>query len=167
MIFWNEFLIRFFFYTKLLVASKLSNLCKIIHILSIFVNCIWHFKFVTLPNTQLYSCYSGHHTYFSLQWEGLIFGIKDHNRAHECQRIDAFELWCWRRLLTVPWITQRSKPVNPKGNQSWIFIRTDVEAETPKLRQPVSKRQLIRKDPDAEKNQRQEEEGMTEDKMIG
>ena len=35
----------------------------------------------------------------------------------ECQRIDAFELWCWRRLLRVPWIA-RIKPANPKGNQS-------------------------------------------------
>ena len=47
-------------------------------------------------------------------------------------RIDAFELWCWRRLLRVPWTTRRSKPVNPKGNQPQIFIgRTD--AETPIL----------------------------------
>ena len=43
-------------------------------------------------------------------------------------RIDAFELWCWRRLLRVPW-TAEIKPVSPKGNQSWIFLgRTDAEA---------------------------------------
>ena len=35
----------------------------------------------------------------------------------ECRRIDAFELWCWRRLLGVPW-TARKSPVHPKGNQS-------------------------------------------------
>ena len=35
----------------------------------------------------------------------------------ECQRIDAFELWCWRRLLRVPWTGRMIKPVNPKGNQ--------------------------------------------------
>ena len=47
----------------------------------------------------------------------------------ECQKIDAFELWCWRRLLRVPW-TARIKPVHPKGNQSLIFIgRTDVDDE--------------------------------------
>ena len=46
------------------------------------------------------------------------------------RRIDAFELWCWRRLLRV-------QPVHPKGNQSWVFIgRTDVEAETPILWPP-------------------------------
>ena len=45
-------------------------------------------------------------------------------------RIDAFELWCWRRLLRVPW----TQPVHSKGDQSWVFIgRTDVEAATPIL----------------------------------
>ena len=47
----------------------------------------------------------------------------------ERRRIDAFELWCWRRLLRVPWTTRRS--VNPKGNQSWTSIgRTDAEADS-------------------------------------
>ena len=42
--------------------------------------------------------------------------------------IDAFELWCWRRLLRVPWTARRST-VHRKGDQSWVFIgRTDVEA---------------------------------------
>ena len=46
----------------------------------------------------------------------------------ECWRIDAFELWYWRRLLRVPWKARRWN-VNPKGNQPWIFIRrTDAEA---------------------------------------
>ena len=50
----------------------------------------------------------------------------------ERQRIDAFELWCWRRLLRVPWTGWEIQPVHPKGNQSSIFTgRTDVEAETP------------------------------------
>ena len=40
----------------------------------------------------------------------------------ELQRIDAFEVWCWRRLLRVPWTEKKIKPINPKGNQSWIFI---------------------------------------------
>ena len=63
----------------------------------------------------------------------------------EHRRTDAFELWCWRRLLRVPWTARRSnqsilkviQPVHPKGDQSWVFIgRTDVEAETPILRLP-------------------------------
>ena len=47
----------------------------------------------------------------------------------ECQSIDAFELWCWRRLLRVPWTAKRSKQSILK-EQSWVFIgRTDVEAK--------------------------------------
>ena len=53
----------------------------------------------------------------------------------ESQRIDAFELWCWRRLLKV-----EIQPVHSKGNQSWVFTgRTDVEAETPILQPPDAK----------------------------
>ena len=53
----------------------------------------------------------------------------------EC-RIDAFELWCWRRLLRVL-DCKEIQPVHPKGDQSWVFIgRTDVEAETPILWPP-------------------------------
>ena len=60
---------------------------------------------------------------------------------------DVFELWCWRRLLRVPW-NARIKPVHLKGNQTWIFIReTDAEAETPILWPPDAKNCLIRKDP--------------------
>ena len=54
----------------------------------------------------------------------------------ECQRIDAFELWCWRRLES-PSGCKKSQPVHPKGNQSRIFIgRTDAEAKTPILGPP-------------------------------
>ena len=81
--------------------------------------------------------------------------------------IDAFELWCWRRLLRVPWTARRQNPVNPKGNQSWIFIgKTDAKAETPKLWPPDVKNWPIRKDLDAGKDWRQEEKGTTEDEMV-
>ena len=64
------------------------------------------------------------------------------NKA-ECWRIDAFELWCWRRLLT-PLDCKESQPVHPKGYQSWIFIgRADAEAETPILWPPDVKNWLI------------------------
>ena len=60
------------------------------------------------------------------------------------------------------------KGVNPKGNQSWIFIgRTDAEAEAPILWPPDVKNWLTGKHPDAEKDRRSEEKGMTEDKMVG
>ena len=56
-------------------------------------------------------------------------------RKAECQRIDAFELWCWRRLLRVsPLDCKEVQPVLPKGDQSWVFIgRTDANGETPIL----------------------------------
>ena len=57
----------------------------------------------------------------------------------EYRRIDAFELWCWRRLES-PLGCKEIQPVHPKGDQSWVFIgRTDVEAETPILWPPDAK----------------------------
>ena len=87
----------------------------------------------------------------------------------EHQRIDVFELWCWRRLLRVPWTARiSSQSVHPKGNQSWMFIgRTDAEAETPILWPPDVKNRLIKKDPDAGKDWSWEERGTTEDEMVG
>ena len=79
----------------------------------------------------------------------------------ECQRIDAFELWCWRKLLS-PLDCKEIQPVNPKENQSWIFIgRTNAEAVTPILWPPDAKNWLIWKDPAAGKDWGQEEKGMT------
>ena len=61
----------------------------------------------------------------------------------ERRRIDAFELWCWRRLLRVPQTAldfKEIQPVHPKGDQSWVFIgRTGVEAEAPILWLPDAK----------------------------
>ena len=80
--------------------------------------------------------------------------------------------WC---LLTVvlektlesPLDCKEIQPVHPKGDQSWVFIgRTDVEAETPILWPPDVKNWLTGKDPDAGKDWRWEEKGMTEDKMV-
>ena len=59
----------------------------------------------------------------------------------ECRRIDAFELWCWKRLLRVPWTARISnQSILKEIYQSWVFIgRTDVEAETPILWPPYVK----------------------------
>ena len=86
----------------------------------------------------------------------------------EHQRIDAFRLWCWRRLLRVPWPERKSNQSIVKGNQSWMFIwKTDAEAETLILWSPYVKNWLIGKDPDAGIDRRQEEKGTTEDEMVG
>ena len=72
------------------------------------------------------------------------------------------------KTLESPLNYKETKPVHPKGNQSWIFIgRTDAEAETPILWPPDAKNWLTGKDPDAGKDWRQEEKRMTEDKMVG
>ena len=85
----------------------------------------------------------------------------------EYQRIDAFELWCWRRLWDSLGL-QLDQPVHPRGNKSWIFIgRTDAEAEeTPILWPPDVKKWLIWKDPDAGKDWWQEKKGVKEDEMV-
>ena len=82
----------------------------------------------------------------------VIYGCESWTvKKAERRRIDAFELWCWRRLLRVLWTARRSsqsllkeikgiQPVSPKGDLSWVYIgRTDVEAETPVLQPPDAK----------------------------
>ena len=70
----------------------------------------------------------------------VIYGCESWTiKKAECQRIDAFKLWCWRTLES-PLDCKEIQPVNPKGNQSWVFIgRTDAEAETPILWPPDAK----------------------------
>ena len=81
--------------------------------------------------------------------------------------------WCFQTLVlektpASPLDSKESKPVNLKGNQPWIFIwRTDAEIEVPILWPPGAKNWLTGKDPDAGKDWRQEEKGMTEDEMVG
>ena len=98
----------------------------------------------------------------------------------ECRRIDAFELWCWRRLLRVPWTARRSnqsilKEITPEyslervGHDwatelNWLIGRTDAEALI--LWPPDMKNWFIGKDLDVGKDSRQEK-GTTEDKMTG
>ena len=79
----------------------------------------------------------------------------------KCQRIDVFELWCWRRLFRVLWRARRSnqsilKEINPESS-----IRTDVKAESPILWPPDMKSLLIRKDPDSGKDCGQAERRVT------
>ena len=86
----------------------------------------------------------------------------------------ASENWCFwtavlEKTLESSMDSKESKPVNPKGNQSWIFIgRTDdAETETPVFWPPDAQSQLIGKDSDAGKDWGQEEKKMTEDKIVG
>ena len=105
------------------------------------------------PSHQSYDFYSSH----VWMWELDCWKLKN---------------WCFwtmvlEKTLENP-LDSKIKPVNPKGNQSWIFIgRTDTEAETPLLWPPNVKNWLTGRDPDAGKDWRQEEKGTTEIKMAG
>ena len=85
----------------------------------------------------------------------------------------ALKNWCFwtvvlKKTLESPLDWKEIKLINPKGNQSWIFIgRTNAETEASILWSPDTKSWLIRKDLDAGQDWRQEEKGMTEDKMVG
>ena len=94
----------------------------------------------------------------------VIYGYESWTiKKVECQRIDAFELWCLEKTFKSPLDCKEIQPVNPKGNQSWIFIgRTDAEAETPMLWPPDGKNRFIGENPDAGKDWRREEKGTTE-----
>ena len=71
----------------------------------------------------------------------VMYGYKSWTiKKAEYQRIDAFELWYWRRLLRVPWTARRSSQSIPKEKEFWVFIgRTDAKAETPVLWPPHAK----------------------------
>ena len=82
-------------------------------------------------------------------------------------RIDAFEVWCWRRLLRVPWTTGRynqsiPRKISPEYSLEGLMLKQKLQYFWP----PDAKNQLIGKDPDAGKDWRQEEKGMTEDDMV-
>ena len=90
----------------------------------------------------------------------------DHKNAG-CWRIDAFELLVLKKSFESPLDSKEIKPVNPKGNQSWIFIeRTDADAEAPVLWSPDAKSLLTGKDPDAGKDWRHQNKGAAEDDLV-
>ena len=86
----------------------------------------------------------------------------------ECWRIDAFELWCWRRPLRVPWTARRSnqsmlKEISPGCSLEGLMLKLKLQC----FGHLDAKSWLIWKDPDAGKDWRWEEKGMTEDEMVG
>ena len=117
------------------------------------------------PYSQSYAFSSSH----VWMWE------LDHK---EGWRIDAFELWCWRRLLSLSLDCKESpslsldckeiKPANPEENQLYVFFRrTDTKAEAPILWPPDVKGRLTEKHPDAGKDWRQEEKRVAESEIVG
>ena len=109
------------------------------------------------PSSQSYGFSSGH----VWMWE------LDHEEGWALRN---WRFWTVVLLKTLesPLDCKEIKPVNSKGNKSWILIgRTDAEAEVPILWSPDMKSLLIRKDPDAGKDWEQEDKGMTGDEMVG
>ena len=84
----------------------------------------------------------------------------------EHQRIDAFKLWCWRRLLRVPWTARRSNQFIIKEISAECSLEGLVLKVFPILWPPDAKSWLIWKDPDVGKDWRQEQKGMTEEEMV-
>ena len=85
------------------------------------------------------------HLVMAMVFPVVMYGCESWTiKKPEHRRIDAFELWCWRRLLESHLDCKDIQPVHSKGHQSWMFIgRTDVEAETPILWPPDAKSWLI------------------------
>ena len=102
-------------------------------------------RYITLPtNTHIVKA-----TVFPV----VMYGYKSWNiKKAEYQRIEAFDLWCWRRLLRVPWTPRKSDQSILNEINSMFTGRTDVKAETPILWPSDGNSQLIRKDPDAGKD---------------
>ena len=85
----------------------------------------------------------------------------------ECQRIDAFELWCWRRLLRVPWTARRSnksilKEISPEYSLEGLMLKLKLQYFCHLMQRTDS----FGKDPDAGKDQSQEEKRTTVDEMV-
>ena len=99
----------------------------------------------------------------------VMYGCESWTRKKaEHRRIDAFELWCWRRLLRVSWTARRSnqsiiKEVSPEYSLEGLMLKLKLQLLWP----ADAKSWLIGKDPDAGKDWRQEEKGTTEDEMAG
>ena len=85
----------------------------------------------------------------------------------ECRRIDVSELWCWRRLLRIPWTARKSnqsmwKEISPEYSLEGLMLKLELQ-----LWPPDVKNWLIGKDPDAKKDWMRTEKGITEDEMAG
>ena len=99
----------------------------------------------------------------------VMYGCKSWTtKKPECQSIDAFEPWCWRKLLRVPWTARRSnkstlKEINPEYSLEGLILRLKLQY----FGHLIQRSRLIRTDPDAGEDWRQEEKGTTEDEMVG
>ena len=100
----------------------------------------------------------------------VVYGCESWTvKKAEHQRIDAFELWCWRRLLRVPWTARRSnqsilKEISPEYSLEGLMLKLQLQYFGHLMRRADS---FIGKDSDAGRDWGQEEKGTTEDEMAG
>ena len=114
---------------------------------------IWKSRDITLPTKV--------HLVKAMVFPVVMYGCESWTgKKAEHQKIDAFELWCWRRLSRVPWTARRSNQSILNEIKSWVFIgRTDAKAETPILLPPDVKSWLVRRDPDGGRDSGQRRRG--------
>ena len=98
---------------------------------------------------------------------GVMYGCESWTiKKAECWRIDAFELWCWRRLLRVPWIARSNqsilKEISPEYSLEGLRLKLNLQYFG-----HLMWRRFTGKDPDVGKDWRQEVKGMTEDEIVG
>ena len=131
---------------------------------------------VTLhPSNSKHTCVTKHtlptkvHIVKAMVFPVVMYGCESCTRKKaECQRIDTFKLWCWRRLLRIPWTARKwNQSILKEINTEYSLKGLDAEAEPPILWPPGAKSRLIGKDPDAGKDWKQKEKGVMEDEMVG
>ena len=107
------------------------------------------------------------HLLKAMVFPAVMYGCESWTvKKAEHQRTDAFELWCWRRLLRDPWTARRSnqsilKEISPEYSLEGLMLKLKLQ-----LWPPDAKDWFFRKDHDTGKDGRQEEKGMTEDEMV-
>ena len=118
-------------------------------------------------------CYSANkvHLVKAMVFPVVMYGCESWTiKKAEHWRINAFEMWCWRRLLRVPWTARRSnqsilKEISPEYSLEGLMLKLKLQYFD-HLMQSTWSTWLIGKDPDAGKDWMQEEKGMTEDEMV-
>ena len=149
----------------ILLGSKISVDGDCSHKIKRYV-LLWRKAMTSLESLRDITLLTKVHVVNAMVFPVVMYGCESWTiKKAECWRIDAFELWCWRRLLRVPWTGGRSnqsilKEINPEYSLEGL-----VEAAV--FWPPDAKSQLTGKDPDAGKDWGQEEKGVIENEMVG
>ena len=125
------------------------------------LDCIFKSRDITLPTKVC--------LVKAMVFPAVMYGCESWTvKKAECRRIDPFELWCWRRLLRVPWTARRSnqsilKEISPGCSLEGLILKLKLQYFGHLMWRVDS----FEKNPDAGKDWKQEEKGMTEDEIVG